>query len=87
MANLYDAMPSNQRLQFPRDRSQQLEYAFQLLDPNRKGYIEASDLQRLSKEMGEPISGMQAESMVEFSSGSGKVNLADFRKLMSPPEP
>jgi len=51
------------------DRVTELEKGFQLVDSNGEGHITIDDLQRLSREVGEPLSEEEARAIL-LSSGS-----------------
>lgn len=69
--------------QFRREnRSYELEKSFQLLDQANKGFINATDLQRLSNEVGEPLSVAEAKVLVKSNMG-----LNEFSNVFSPPSP
>ena len=65
--------------QMTRDRREELEKCFCLLDSNQSGKITHEQLMKLSKEIGEPLSLEEAKAMMP----NGDWSQADFERLMS----
>ena len=74
-----------------RDRKSELSECYQLLDKDSKGGITAADLQRLSEEVGDPVSLETAKDMIRAtldtvdSLSTTRVSKSDFQELMSLP--
>jgi len=73
--------------QHSRNRNDNMDACFRLLDSSSKGYLNDQDLQKLAQEVGATISQKQAKRMVSFCSSDGRVDRNDFFRLLSPPEP
>lgn len=71
--------------QHSRDRANEMDKCFQLVDSDNKGYIEAEDLQRLSNEAGEPIGVEEAKALI-LASGE-IVDSQGFQRFFAPPSP
>lgn len=68
--------------------------SFAVVDQEGNGYITAADVQRLSEQVGDPISTEEAQAMIaasndtsSSSSSSRRVSQARFRSLLGPPSP
>ena len=73
---------------YTRNRNEELQKAFRLLDSGNKGHLTPEDVQKLAKEVtGHELSDGQAARMLEFYSGEAKLSNDEFRNLFSPPEP
>lgn len=74
-----------------RDRKSELSECYQLIDNDLKGGITASDLKRLSEEVGDPVSLEFAQNMISASLdtvdslSATRMSETDFQKLMSLP--
>jgi hypothetical protein len=83
--------------QYPRrysNREQFIHENFLLVDTANKGYVDAQDLVRLAKEVGDDatdtnLSIPHAEAILAAASsnGSERLNAQDFYALFSPPDP
>lgn len=81
--------------QYTRDRAKNLEDTFQLIDQERKGYINQKDIQNLAKDVGEEYASEEKTKalITSFCTNStsnhhGRVmNRHEFYRLFSPPEP
>jgi Ca2+-binding EF-hand superfamily protein len=74
--------------QHRRYREQETETVFQLLDTDSKGYLDASDVGKLSAEvLGNAVPYKQAKRMVAFCRSDGRVDQHDLGRLLSPPSP
>jgi Ca2+-binding EF-hand superfamily protein len=67
---------------------------FAVVDQEGNGYITAADVQRLSEQVGDPISLEEAQAMIaasnntySSSSSSRRVSQAKFRSVLGPPSP
>lgn len=69
--------------EYSRDRDNNVDQCFQLLDQANKGYVTEEDLQRLSQEIGEPITLDEAKAMLSDKN----VNQSEFRQIFAPPSP
>ena len=67
---------------FRRDRALEMERNFRLLDPGNKGFINATDLQKLSEEVGEPLSAEECKVLVSSEMDDGQ-----FANILNPPSP
>lgn len=74
---------------YSRDRSSELEEAFFAFNSNRKKYLTADDIVRVSAEVGEPVSKEYAVKMLALASGGEceRIHFKDFMKIFAPPEP
>lgn len=70
--------------QYTRDRHGEIDKCFQLVDSDGKGYISSIDLQRLSKEAGEPIGVGEAVALMKSAEA---VDRQEFHRIFSPPSP
>lgn len=76
-------IPLLYRFKFSRNRSDNHNELFQLLDDRGKGFIEASDLMKVSKEMGKELTASQAEQLALACSPDGRLDAAQFRARIS----
>jgi hypothetical protein len=73
-----------------RDRDREISQCYRLIDSEQRG-ISAADIQRLSKEVGDPVSLEYAQAMIAASleetgdsHSTTRVSEADFRSLLMP---
>lgn len=67
---------------FLRDRASELDRNFRLLDEGGKGFIDATDLQKLSEDVGEPLSKEESKVLVNATMDPNR-----FSNVFSPPSP
>ncbi|KAJ1619969.1 hypothetical protein T492DRAFT_574214, partial [Pavlovales sp. CCMP2436] len=74
-ARLYTDQPAEERL----------AETFALFDESGSGFITRRDLKRICREVGQPLSDDECQAMIdEFDTDAdGRINLADFRAVLS----
>jgi Ca2+-binding EF-hand superfamily protein len=70
---------------FPRDSDDRLLSAFHVLDPEKKGYIEANKLRQLMQKHGEPFSQEEIEDFLSVAADkeSGLLHYEDYIDLLA----